>query len=137
MRTAERNIETRKKIVEKYLYLKSKIGVMKDKSSAAILALFLGGIGVHRFYLNQIGLGFLYLIFCWTFIPMIISFFDFIFFLAMDEKKFNSKYNQEGTSFQRQQTNSADEIERLYGLKERGIISETEFQMKKTQLLIK
>jgi TM2 domain-containing membrane protein YozV len=26
---------------------------MKDKKTAAILALFLGGLGIHRFYLGQ------------------------------------------------------------------------------------
>ena len=55
---------------------------MKDKNVAAILAFFLGGLGVHRFYLNQIGLGFVYLIFSCTGIPAIVAFIDFIFYLA-------------------------------------------------------
>ncbi|HEX2573335.1 MAG TPA: TM2 domain-containing protein, partial [Polyangia bacterium] len=42
---------------------------MKDKNTAAILAFTLGGIGVHRFYLGQTGMGIVYLLFCWTFIP--------------------------------------------------------------------
>ncbi|RKO71209.1 TM2 domain-containing protein [Sphingobacterium puteale] len=42
---------------------------MKDKTTAALMAFFLGGFGAHRFYLGQIGLGFLYLLFCWTLIP--------------------------------------------------------------------
>lgn len=36
-----------------------------------LLALFLGGIGVHNFYAGKTGLGVLYLVFCWTFIPAI------------------------------------------------------------------
>lgn len=64
---------------------------MKDKTTAAILAFFLGGIGVHRFYLGQSGLGILYLLFCWTFIPIIAAFIDFIVFLTMDENNFNPK----------------------------------------------
>ncbi|HXL55740.1 MAG TPA: TM2 domain-containing protein, partial [Chitinophagaceae bacterium] len=64
---------------------------MKNKITAAILAFFLGGIGIHRFYLDEAGKGILYLIFCWTFIPAIIAFFDFIIFLTMSEENFNSK----------------------------------------------
>ena len=41
----------------------------KSKAIAIILALFLGGIGIHKFYLGQAGQGILYLLFCWTFIP--------------------------------------------------------------------
>lgn len=67
---------------------------MKTKSTAAVLAFFLGGLGVHRFYLGQGGLGLAYLLFCWTFIPCIIAFIDFIVFLTMDDQSFNNKYNQ-------------------------------------------
>lgn len=35
----------------------------KNRISAALLAFFLGGIGVHKFYLGKVGQGFLYLIF--------------------------------------------------------------------------
>lgn len=65
---------------------------MKNKTTAAILAFFLGGLGVHRFYLGQAGLGLIYLIFCWTLIPSLIAFIDFIVFLTMDENIFNEKY---------------------------------------------
>jgi len=33
---------------------------MKEKTSVALLAFFLGNIGVHRFYLGQTSLGILY-----------------------------------------------------------------------------
>jgi len=68
---------------------------VKNKVTAAILAFFLGGFGVHRFYLGQVGKGILYLLFCWTPIPWIIAFIDFIVFLATSEKSFNFKYNQD------------------------------------------
>ena len=66
---------------------------MKSKTTATILAFFLGGIGGHRFYLGQAGRGILYLIFCWTFVPAFIAFIDFIIFLTMSEESFNMKYN--------------------------------------------
>lgn len=68
---------------------------MKNKIVAAVLAWFLGGFGVHRFYLGQVGKGLLYLLFFWTGIPFLIAFIDFILFLTMSEKKFNFRYNQE------------------------------------------
>lgn len=66
----------------------------KSRIAAALLAFFLGGIGVHKFYLGQIGLGFLYLIFCWTFIPSIIAFIEFIILLCMSDETFDEKYNR-------------------------------------------
>ena len=36
-----------------------------------LLAVLLGGIGAHKFYCGKIGIGILYLVFCWTGIPEI------------------------------------------------------------------
>lgn len=66
----------------------------KSRITAAVLAFFLGGIGVHKFYLGQIGLGFVYLIFFWTFVPAIIAFIEFILYLTMTDEVFNQKYGQ-------------------------------------------
>ncbi|WP_213277470.1 TM2 domain-containing protein [Chryseobacterium indologenes] len=66
---------------------------MKSKSTAALLAFFLGGLGIHRFYLGQNIMGILYLVFCWTFIPALIAFIDFFVFIFMSENRFNYKYN--------------------------------------------
>jgi len=40
---------------------------------ALLLAIFLGGIGGHKFYLGNFVLGILYLVFCWTGIPSIVA----------------------------------------------------------------
>jgi TM2 domain-containing membrane protein YozV len=66
---------------------------MKSKSTAALLTFFLGGLGIHRFYLGQNVIGILYLVFCWTFIPALIAFIDFFIFIFMSESRFNYKYN--------------------------------------------
>lgn len=67
---------------------------MKDKNVAGILALFLGGFGVHRFYLGQVGLGFFYLIFFWFPLMWIISLIDAIVFFSTDKDHFDTKYNK-------------------------------------------
>ena len=45
----------------------------KNPTTALMLCLFLGGIGAHRFYLGQVGLGLLYVLFCITLVPAIVS----------------------------------------------------------------
>src|SRR5690554_3028666 len=38
----------------------------KSKTTAGLLAIFLGAFGIHKFYLGRTGMGILYLLFCWT-----------------------------------------------------------------------
>ncbi len=66
---------------------------MKDKTTAALFALFLGGFGVHRFYLRQPGLGILYIVLMGTFISVVLGFIDAIVLLAMDQEEFDRRYN--------------------------------------------
>lgn len=68
---------------------------MKSKQTAAILAFFLGGLGIHKFYLGKSVQGILYIIFCWTMIPALIAFFEFFGLLFMSENTFNIKYNNQ------------------------------------------
>lgn len=49
----------KKKVVNKVVY--------------CLLAFFLGGLGVHKFYSGRIGLGIAYILFAWTWIPCIIG----------------------------------------------------------------
>lgn len=64
----------------------------KNKVVAAVLAFFLGGIGIHKFYLGQGGMGVLYLLFSWTFIPVFIAFIEAIIYITMSDESFNQKY---------------------------------------------
>lgn len=64
----------------------------KSRIAAALLALILGTFGAHKFYLGQLGWGVIYLIFCWTSIPTIVGFVEFILFLIMSDEEFDRKY---------------------------------------------
>lgn len=66
----------------------------KSKIAAAMLALFMGGFGIHKFYLGQAMQGVLYLLFCWTLIPALFAFFEFIILLTMRDDAFERKYCQ-------------------------------------------
>ena len=65
---------------------------MKSRIVAALLAFFLGGLGAHKFYLNKNGKGFLYLFFCWTYIPAIVSLIEAIGYLLQSDADFQAKY---------------------------------------------
>lgn len=67
---------------------------MKSKVNAGILALFFGFVGVHKFYLRQRFQGLIYLVFCWTFVPMILSFVEAIRFFSMTDEQFDARYNK-------------------------------------------
>lgn len=64
----------------------------KSRVVAILLALFLGGLGAHKFYLGQPGWGILYLLFFWTFIPAFVAFIEMIIYLVMSDRRFAEKY---------------------------------------------
>lgn len=61
----------------------------KSRVTAGLFALLLGGIGVHKFYLNKVGLGVLYVLFCWTFVPAVIALIEGIIYLTQDDATFS------------------------------------------------
>ena len=129
---------------------------MKSKTTAILLCLFLGGFGIHKFYLGESGKGIMYLLFFWTGIPCLLALFGFIGLLVMSDDEFNWKYNHVssrapqaapnnnvntiainmGGAPQSSTANSnSDEIMKLYEMKEKGIITEEDFELKKKTLL--
>lgn len=64
----------------------------RNRIAAALFALLLGSLGIHKFYLGRIGQGILYVLFCWTFIPTIIGFIEGILYLTMSDAEFAQKY---------------------------------------------
>lgn len=131
---------------------------MKSKGTAAVLALLLGGFGVHKFYLDQAGQGVIYLLFCWTFIPAFIAFFEAIVYVTMSDEAFQRKYGRGQLAYQQhslpgpQSQNAqnitvnmaghgqapggiSDELEKLANLKAAGALTDDEFQAQKRKLL--
>jgi len=124
---------------------------VKDKTTAGLLALFLGGIGIHKFYLGRGGQGILYLIFCWTFIPAVIAFIEAIILLTMSDADFNLKYNTgmmvaKAATPQNIVVNVANtahagsddfvgKLKNLNDLRIAGALTEEEFQVQKQRVL--
>ena len=69
-------------------------GGRKHRITAALLALLLGGIGAHKFYLGRIFQGIIYLLFSWTLIPGIIALCEFIMLIVMSDERFDEKYGR-------------------------------------------
>jgi TM2 domain-containing membrane protein YozV len=70
---------------------RQRTGSGKSKIAAGFIALFLGGIGIHRFYLGQ-WWGIFYLLFFWTFVPAIIAFVEAIVFFCTSDDVWDQKY---------------------------------------------
>ena len=111
---------------------------MKEKNVAILLALFLGPIGIHKFYLGYNFAGVLYLVFFWTLIPTILAFFDFLILILMPEPVFQAKYNGamlSGGNLQRSAkdvTGAIADLKRLYDM---GAITAEEYEEKRQKLL--
>lgn len=67
---------------------------MKNKLAAALLAIFLGDFGAHKFYLGKPGTGLIYLLFFWTAIPAVIGVIEGIIYLLSSEEDFQRKYSK-------------------------------------------
>lgn len=76
----------------RHRYAERPVEGQKNKFVAALLALFLGGLGAHKFYLGRPGQGILYILFLITTIPIWLSLFEGVRYLLMDNKDFWKKY---------------------------------------------
>ena len=61
----------------------------RSQGTALILCLLLGAIGGHKFYLRKNITGVLYLLFCWSFIPAILSIAD-LFLISSQVRRYNN-----------------------------------------------
>jgi TM2 domain-containing membrane protein YozV len=120
---------------------------MRNRTAAILICFFGGWAGIHKFYLGQNFQGILYLIFCWTFIPGIIAFFDFLGLCFMPDREFEVRFNYlANTHISGGYTppvvpparSSKDATATLYELKklyEDGIITAEEYETKRRKML--
>ena len=64
---------------------------IKSKIVAGVLAILVGSLGIHKFYLGKTGMGVLYLLFCWTGIPGLVAFIEGIIYLVSNDHNFQVK----------------------------------------------
>ncbi|WP_309743460.1 NINE protein [Chamaesiphon sp. OTE_20_metabat_361] len=120
---------------------------MRNRTAAILICFFGGSFGVHKFYLGNPVLGILYLVFCWTFIPGLISFFEFLGLCFMSDREFDARFNYAedpnllaqssrypiGSARSRQEaTSTLYDLKKLY---EDGIITAEEYEVKRRKML--
>jgi|tagenome__1003787_1003787.scaffolds.fasta_scaffold20026518_2 TM2 domain-containing membrane protein YozV len=64
----------------------------KSRAVTAALALLVGGLGIHKFYLGKTVPGLIYLIFCWTGIPSLVAWVEGISYLATSDSNWSQRY---------------------------------------------
>ena len=67
----------------------------KNYVTAGILAILLGSFGAHKFYMGKFLKGFIYLVFFWTYIPLIISVIEDIQYLIGGQEKFSERLGKD------------------------------------------
>ena len=121
---------------------------MKSKSTAYVLWFFLGIFGAHKFYLNKTGIGILYFFTAGLFF---IGWFIDLFTLGNQVDTYNALFGRQAgnsnnnnvnnivvnmpTPAQNEQLSSTDQLHKLFELKEKGILSEEEFNTQKSKIL--
>ena len=82
----KKTTKEKKSTKRKYNY-DAPINKVFDIRVYACLALFLGGLGVHKFYKKDFKKGLIYLLFCWTLIPLIVSMIEGISLIIKYQKE--------------------------------------------------
>lgn len=109
---------------------------MKSKTTALLLSILVGGLGVDRFYLGYTGMGVLKLLTGGCFGVLYIL--DIINIATGKLTPADgSGYNEDLTITSQPTTNAYDELEKVAKLHEEGVLSDEEFNKMKADLLEK
>jgi TM2 domain-containing membrane protein YozV len=65
----------------------------RSRSTAILWALFLGGVGAHKFYLGRPGWGLTYLLLFCTGVPALVGFCELVLMLFMSDAEFDRRHN--------------------------------------------
>lgn len=72
----------------------------KSRVTAGVLALLLGGLGLHKTYLGAYGTALIYLALCWTGLPLLASFIEGARYLSLSDADFKAKASLNPGPFQ-------------------------------------
>ena len=64
---------------------------VKSRVTAGVLGILVGVLGIHKFYLGKVGLGVVYLLLFWTYVPAIIGLVEGIIYLTQSDQDFAKK----------------------------------------------
>jgi TM2 domain-containing membrane protein YozV len=73
--------------------------ISKSRVTAAVLALLLGGLGIHKFYTGAWGWGILYILFFWTCLPLFFSFIEGVRYFFMSDVEFKRQTDNQNNPF--------------------------------------
>jgi len=90
----ELNLMTKMTEAQKSAFQSEMNRVRKDRTTGLMLTLFLGGLGIHHFYMGKTGLGVAYLLFCWTLIPLFASFIELFLIMGRVDSYNSSQAEQ-------------------------------------------
>ncbi len=89
-------VPTGKSIKTKQFYSRDELAKLTrtypDRITAGILAITLGWLGVHKFYLKRPFIGFIYIIMCTTGLSFIFGIIEGVYYLSMTDADFMKKY---------------------------------------------
>ena len=74
---------------QKMMFMSEMNNNRKDSTTGVLLCFFLGGVGAHHFYMGNTGVGIVYALFFWTFIPAFIALIE-CFLMSGRVKTYNS-----------------------------------------------